>query len=139
MLQKFIFTEKIQHELSIDHGHCTNTHSQECCNDGLETVDDEAVDTLETVHGADDHVKATDEHGRDTTSDELELKIDHDVTNDEHVDITDLVLDCSQADDDDNDVELTKSVGPSSSTREDVKHQHKQTNGPKSNTEMMVN
>ena len=69
-----MFIKNVEKSIAIHHGQCSGGNGDGGIEDGLDTADDEAVDTLETDERADDDIQATDQDSGDETGVDLVLE-----------------------------------------------------------------
>ena len=74
LLKELVFVQNLYHRLAEHRGHRGDTEGEEGGEDGFEAGDDEAVEALEAVHGAEDHVQPADQDGGDTARDKLRVE-----------------------------------------------------------------
>ena len=68
---ELVFTEDLNHRLTEHCGEGGEAEGEAGCEDGLEAVHDEAVEAVEAVYGAQNHVKTAHNDGGDTAEGEL--------------------------------------------------------------------
>ena len=68
---ELVLAQDLNHRLAEHRSHGGEAEGEDGGEDGLEAGDNEAVEAVDGVHGAEDHVQTTDNDGRDTTEEEL--------------------------------------------------------------------
>ena len=68
---ELVFTQDLNHRLTEHCGEGSEDEREAGGEDGLEAVHDEAVEAVEAIHGAQNHVKTAHNNGGDTAEGEL--------------------------------------------------------------------
>ena len=70
---QFLLAQDLNHRLAEHCGHGCEAEGENGGEDSLEAGDEEAVEAVEAVQGAENHVQTTDNDGRDTTEEKLDI------------------------------------------------------------------
>ena len=70
---QLLLAQDLNHRLAEHCGHGGEAEGKDGCEDGLEAGDEEAVEAVEAVQRAENHVQTTHNDGRDTTEEKLDI------------------------------------------------------------------
>ena len=68
---ELVLAQDLNHRLAEHRGHGGEAEGEDGSEDGLEAGDNEAVEAVDGVYGAEDHVQTTDNDSRDTAEEKL--------------------------------------------------------------------